>query len=170
MTSANTPEHSAMQSLQQLVQVQTFLFDYADALDEERFDDWVALFETQDCRYEVLSRENRDLGLPLAIMGCYSHGMIRDRVAMLVKGVLTYRRYQLLRQISNVRVRSQADGSLRADAALVVYQSSEEGVSSLYMVARYEASLIQRPQGLRIRQMAVVVDSFGIDTMLAVPL
>ena len=120
MTSANIPEHSAMQSLQQLVQVQTFLFDYAAALDEERFDDWVALFETQDCRYEVLSRENRDLGLPLAIMGCYSHGMIRDRVAMLVKGVLTYRRYQLLRQISNVRVRSQADGSLRADAALVV--------------------------------------------------
>jgi hypothetical protein len=38
------------------------------------------------------------------------------------------------------------------------------------MVARYEASLIQRPQGLRVRQMAVVVDSFGIDTMLAVPL
>jgi anthranilate 1,2-dioxygenase small subunit len=89
---------------------------------------------------------------------------------MLVKGVLTYRRYHLLRQVSNVRVRSDADGSLRAEAALVVYQSSEEGVSSLYMVARYEACLTQTPKGLRLRQMAVVVDSFGIDTMLAVPL
>ena len=35
MTSANTPEQSAMQSLQQQLQVQTFLFDYAAALDEE---------------------------------------------------------------------------------------------------------------------------------------
>jgi hypothetical protein len=76
MTAANTPEQSAVQYLQRQLQVQAFLFDYAAALDEERFDDWVALFEEQACRYEVLSRENRDLGLPLAIMGCYSHGMI----------------------------------------------------------------------------------------------
>jgi anthranilate 1,2-dioxygenase small subunit len=62
-----------------------------------------------------------------------------------------------------------ADG-LTASANLVVYQSSEEGVSSLYMVARYELELIERADALKIRRMAVMVDSFGIDTMLAVPL
>ncbi len=150
--------------------VQDFLFGYAACLDAERFDDWTALFDATDCRYEVQSRENRDLGLPLAIMACFSHGMIRDRVAMLAKGVLTYRRYKLLRQISNVRVIRNDNGTLAARAGLVVYQSSEEGVSSLYMVARYEASLAGIDGELRIRNMAVVVDSFGIDTMLAVPL
>jgi anthranilate 1,2-dioxygenase small subunit len=118
----------------------------------------------------VLSRENRDLGLPLPIMGCFSHGMVRDRVAMLAKGVLTYRRDKLLRQVSNVQLQAQTDSSLHASAKLVVYQSNEEGVSSLYMVARYECELIEQGSELKLRQMAVVVDSFGIDTMLAVPL
>ena len=150
------------------LEVSQFLHRYADHLDHERFADWVALFDADDCRYEVLSRENRDLGLSLPIMGCFSHGMVQDRVAMLAKGVLTYRRDKLLRQVSNVQLRA-ADG-LTASANLVVYQSSEEGVSSLYMVARYELELIEKTDALKIRRMAVVVDSFGIDTMLAVPL
>ena len=152
--------------------VQAFMFEYAACLDEERFDDWVALFDTDTCTYEVLSRENRDLGLPAPIMGCYSHGMVCDRVAMLVKGVLTYRHNHLLRQVGNVRVSATPEGAAGAltVAGLVVYQSDPEGVSSLYMVARYEARLADVNGKLLIQQMAVVVDSFGIDTMLAVPL
>lgn len=152
------------------LEVSQFLHTYADHLDHERFDQWVALFDADDCRYEVLSRENRDLGLSLPIMGCFSHGMVQDRVAMLAKGVLTYRRDQLLRQVSNVRVLSSTGSSTRVGANLVVYQSSEEGVSSLYMVARYELELVDKDHTLKIRRMAVVVESFGIDTMLAVPL
>jgi anthranilate 1,2-dioxygenase small subunit len=154
--------------LNRWLSVHQFLATYADHLDHERFAQWVDLFDPSDCRYEVLSRENRDLGLALPIMGCFSHGMIQDRVAMLAKGVLTYRRDKLLRQVSNVQLRT-ADG-LTASANLVVYQSSEEGVSSLYMVARYELELIEKADALKIRHMAVVIDSFGIDTMLAVPL
>jgi anthranilate 1,2-dioxygenase small subunit len=154
--------------LSRWLSVHQFLATYADHLDHERFAQWVDLFDPSDCRYEVLSRENRDLGLALPIMGCFSHGMIQDRVAMLAKGVLTYRRDKLLRQVSNVQLRA-AEG-LTASANLVVYQSSEEGVSSLYMVARYELELIEKGDALKIRRMAVVVDSFGIDTMLAVPL
>ncbi len=156
--------------------VEAFLYEYAASLDEERFDDWIKLFDADDCTYEVLSRENRDLGLPAPIMGCYSWGMVCDRVAMLVKGVLTYRHNHLLRQVSNVRVRraSATAGSavmpLTVNAGLVVHQSDEEGVSSLYMVARYEIDLIEAEDSFLIRRMAVVVDSFGIDTMLAVPL
>jgi anthranilate 1,2-dioxygenase small subunit len=163
----NTPISA---DLQRWWQVSQFLYRYAELLDGEQFADWVALFDTQQCRYEVLSRENRDLGLPLPIMGCFSHGMVRDRVAMLAKGVLTYRRDKLLRQVSNVQLQAQTDSSLHASAKLVVYQSNEEGVSSLYMVARYECELIEQGSELKLRQMAVVVDSFGIDTMLAVPL
>ena len=154
--------------------VQAFLYEYAASLDEERFDDWVALFDPGNCTYEVLSRENRDLGLPAPIMGCYSYGMVCDRVAMLVKGVLTYRHNHLLRQVSNVRVRRAApeskDDALLVQAGLVVHQSDEEGVSSLYMVGRYEMQLTDVVGKHLIRRMAVVVDSFGIDTMLAVPL
>jgi anthranilate 1,2-dioxygenase small subunit len=73
--------------------------------------------------------------------------------------------------VSNVQIlpASKPD-AISARANLLVYQSSEEGVSSLYMVARYELELIEKGDALKIRRMAVVVDSFGIDTMLAVPL
>lgn len=169
--------NSAMNDWTMQARVAAFLYEYAASLDEERFDDWIKLFDADDCTYEVLSRENRDLGLPAPIMGCYSYGMVCDRVAMLVKGVLTYRHNHLLRQVSNVRVRTTANAPARdavnrltVNAGLVVHQSDEEGVSSLYMVARYEIDLIEAKDSFLIRRMAVVVDSFGIDTMLAVPL
>ena len=149
--------------------VEQFLYEYAACLDERRFGEWPAFF-ADPCVYEVLSRENVDLGLPVPIMGCYTHGMVADRVAMLVKETLTYRRMNLLRQVTNVRAKAEADGTITANAGLVVYQSSEEGVSSLYMVARYRAVLEAQGESFRIRKMGVVVDSFGIDTMLAVPL
>ena len=150
--------------------VRSFFNVYAELLDAEQFDAWTDLFEPEDCTYRVLSRENQDLGLPLPIMGCFSHGMVRDRVAMLAKGVLTYRRDRLLRQVTNVQCLDLSETQVQARANLVVYQSSEEGVSSLYMVARYNALLSVSGETWLIQSMAVVVDSFGIDTMLAVPL
>jgi anthranilate 1,2-dioxygenase small subunit len=153
-----------------ILAVSSFLYRYAELLDGEQFDEWTQLFDPQDCQYRVLSRENQELGLPLPIMGCFSHGMVRDRVAMLAKGVLTYRRDRLLRQVSNVQCHSVGDAGMSVRANLVVYQSSEEGVSSLYMVARYKGVLVRSGDGWLIRSMDVVVDSFGIDTMLAVPL
>jgi anthranilate 1,2-dioxygenase small subunit len=152
--------------------VAAFLHDYAAGLDEERWAEWPAHFVSDGCRYEVLSRENVDLGLPAPIMGCYTHGMVRDRVAMLIKDALTFRRMYLLRQVTNVRAARRPDDAALVDARanLVVYQSDPEGVSSLYMVARYRAELVESAGRFRIRGMAVVVDSFGIDTMLAVPL
>jgi anthranilate 1,2-dioxygenase small subunit len=147
-----------------------FFNTYANSLDQEDFALWLNLFEPQVCSYEILSKENKDLGLPLPIMGCFTFGMIQDRVAMLAKGVLTFRRSSLMRQISNVQSQLLDDASIQATANLVVYQSSEEGVSSLYMVARYAASLVQVQGDLKIKKMSVIVESFGIDTMLAVPL
>jgi anthranilate 1,2-dioxygenase small subunit len=77
---------------------------------------------------------------------------------------------RLLRQVSNVRAATEPDDTIRARAGLTVFQSDEEGVSSLYIVGRYEAHLATSARGFRLLQMKVVVESFGIDTMLAVPL
>ena len=152
------------------LQVESFLYEYAALLDEERFAEWPQLFAESPCRYEVLSRENVDLELPVPIMSCYSHGMLRDRVAMLVQGTLTYRKMRLLRQVSNVRAETAADGKVIVRAGITVFQSDEEGVSSLYLVGRYHAHLMSTNGSFRITAMSVVLDSFGIDTMLAVPI
>lgn len=115
-----------------LESIRSFFNIYAELLDAEQFEAWTDLFEPEDCAYRVLSRENQDLGLPLPIMGCYSHGMVRDRVAMLAKGVLTYRRDRLLRQVTNMQCQPLSESMVQARANLVVYQSSEEGESLVH--------------------------------------
>jgi anthranilate 1,2-dioxygenase small subunit len=150
--------------------IEDFLYDYAECLDDERYQDWPSFFDPLDCRYEVLSRENADLGLPTPIMSCYSHGMLIDRVTMLVKKTLTYRPMYLRHQITNLRVRPGAAGKVDVRANLTLLQSDLEGVSSLYMVGRYEDEIMIMDGRPKLRRKAVILDSFGIDTMLAVPI
>ena len=45
-----------------------------------------------------------------------------------------------------------------------------EGVPSLYIVGRYEDEICLADGVPKLRRKAVILDSFGIDTMLAVPL
>lgn len=150
--------------------VERFLFDYAATLNQRRYAEWPGYFVEEGCDYRIVSRENHDAGLPAPLMGCYSHGMVKDRVAMLVKETLTYRDVNLRHFITNVRVDVAADGRLLAEANFMVTQSDNEGNSSLYMVGRYEDELLDLGQRLMLKKRLVVLDSFSIDNMLAVPL
>jgi anthranilate 1,2-dioxygenase small subunit len=150
--------------------IENFLVDYAQCLDDGRFAEWPGFFDPAHCRYEILSRENVDLGLPAPILSCYSHGMLVDRVTMLVKQTLTYRPMYLRRQITNVRVRLAGADMAVVRANLVVYQSDMEGVSSLYMVGRSEDEILVANERPLLRRKTIILDSFGVDTMLAVPL
>ena len=71
--------------------------------------------------------------------------------------------------ISNVRVDRTGESVVGAKANITVHQTDLEGVASLYLVGRYEDELVLRDGRLKIRKKAVILDSFGIDNMLAVP-
>jgi anthranilate 1,2-dioxygenase small subunit len=49
-------------------------------------------------------------------------------------------------------------------------QCDLEGNSSVYMVGRYEDSMVESEGKLKLRRRHVIVDSFNIDNVLAVPL
>ena len=150
-------------------EVEQFLYAYAAALDDERFAEWPAFFDAGDCTYRVLSRENTELDLPVPIMGAYSHGMVTDRVLMLVKNTLTWRHMYFRHQIANVRL-AKLDDALGVKANFTVHQSDHEGVANLFMVGQYDGELVRRDGALKLRRLDAVVDSFGVDNMLAVPL
>lgn len=150
--------------------VERLNYDYADALNQQRYAEWPEFFTQDACDYRVVSRENHDAGLPAPLMGCYSHGMVKDRVSMLIKGTLTTRNVYLRHYITNVRANEQHDGSVSATANFQVMQSDPEGNSSLYMVGRYEDEMVEQDGQLKLRKRLVIVDSFSIDNMLAVPL
>jgi anthranilate 1,2-dioxygenase small subunit len=152
----------------QLQDLERFYFDYAASLDDERYEEWPEYF-AQDCCYEVLSRENVEQNFPAPLMSCYSHGMVIDRVAMLVKKTLTFRMMYRKHFIANIRILNEADEHIEASANVMVIQSDLEGVSSLFIAGSYVDLITTSGARLLLRNRKVIVDSFGIDNMLAVP-
>src|SRR5580658_1879064 len=57
---------------------------YVSVIDTDRLEDWPDLF-TEDCLYEIVPKENADLGLPVGIMHCFGRPMMRDRIVSLRK-------------------------------------------------------------------------------------
>lgn len=157
-----------METLDQ--RVARFNTDYADALDAGRFEAWPTFFAEDGCDYRIVSRENHDAGLPAPLVGCYTHGMVKDRVAMLIKQTLTYQRTYQRRYVTNVRAHRRNDGLISATANLLVMQCDLEGVAAVYMVGRFEDLFVERDGDLRLVRRLVVVDSFSIENVLAVPL
>lgn len=151
-----------------LLDLERFYFDYAACLDDGRYGEWPDFF-SKECRYEVLSRENVEQNLPAPLMSCYSHGMVIDRVAMLIKNTLTYRRMYLKHFVTNVRIEKEDRGAIHSTANVLVIQSDLEGVSSLYIVGTYVDIISSAGERYTINERRVIVDSFGIDNMLAVP-
>ncbi len=150
--------------------VERLFFDYADGLDQGRFAEWPTYFAEDQCDYRVVSRENHDASLPAPLMGCYTHGMVKDRVAMLIAKSLTYQKTYQRRYVSNVRVNQAPDGSLNAWSNLLVMQCDLEGNPFTYMVGRQEDTLVEVAGQLKFRRRLIIVDSFSIDNVLAVPL
>lgn len=145
-----------------------FFNRYADCLDSGRHSEWPGFFRQTDCRYEIRSRENEDLNLPAAIMYCDTHGMLMDRVTMLAKA-LTYRHLIHRHFISNVFVSSVSTDEIQVKANYQLMQTDNDGVTSLFGVGQYLLTLVPEDDQWLASQLLVIVDTFGIDNMLAVP-
>ena len=142
--------------------------DYALCLDERRFEDWPGFF-SESCHYEVQSRENRDLGLPGALIFCDSRGAVEDRVTVL-RDTLTYPFLHIRHLIANIRVHGAQEGAFEVSASYLVLHSTEEGETRIYSTGKYEDEIVFEADRPRFRRKIVVADTFAIDNLLAVPL
>src|ERR1700694_628993 len=55
---------------------------YISIIDTDRLEELPELF-TEDCVYEIVPKENADLGLPIGIMHCFGRAMLSDRITAL---------------------------------------------------------------------------------------
>jgi anthranilate 1,2-dioxygenase small subunit len=149
--------------------IEQLFFDYADCLNEKRYEEFPSFFDEDDCYYEIQSKENYDLSLPTPIMGCYSHGMVKDRIAQLVDNTLTYRRLNLRHFVTNVRIVDEEADRIKVKANFLVMQSDLEGVSEHYLIGRYEDEIVKKGESLKFIKKRAILDSFAINNMLAVP-
>ena len=142
--------------------------DYADCIDDGRFDDWLELF-AEDASYRVVARDNHDRGLPATMVLCTNKNMIRDRIAALL-GATKYNFHYDRHVVGRLRVRPRSDREWELRASYAVFQTSHEGRSSLFSVGRYDDRVRMEGERLLFCEKTVVVDTFAIPGMLATPL
>lgn len=141
---------------------------YAAALDERRFDDWPGFF-VEEGRYTVQARENFDRGLPLALIGLESRGMMKDRVYGITHTIY-HGPYYTRHVIGPAQVLAQEEGLVRAQANYAVFRTRPGDASEVYNVGRYIDELLRTPEGLRLRSRLCVYDSEMVLNSLIYPI
>ncbi|HLH75570.1 MAG TPA: aromatic-ring-hydroxylating dioxygenase subunit beta [Candidatus Binataceae bacterium] len=155
------------------LRVEQFLAAYTACLDDDRLEEWPALF-TEHCVYKVIPYENVAQHLPVALMFGDSQAMLRDRVTAHRRANL-YAPHRYRHLLGPLRVReAPAENTVEVRANLAVYRTmldpADYGRSELFAVGEYQDRLVWEQGQLRVREKIVVVDTAKIPTLLVTPL
>ena len=142
--------------------------EYGMALDEDRLEDWVELFDEQ-CDYRVVTRENVAQGLPNVLIWCDNKNMLRDRVES-YRHVNEYNPHYDRHVIGPVRLLGEKDGVATFDASYSLFQTDLEGASRLFSVGRYRVEALVKDGGARLKSVTVVADTGLVPSLLATPI
>jgi anthranilate 1,2-dioxygenase small subunit len=139
--------------------------EYGALIDLAQFDEWLGLF-AEECRYQIMPRENYDRGLPAALVFCDNRAMLEDRIRALREA----NKYNIHidRHVIGLP-RLLADGLL-VEAPFAVYQTDQEGETRLFATGLYRDRLEMGGRGLRIRDKLILLDTFAVPSLLSTPL
>jgi anthranilate 1,2-dioxygenase small subunit len=148
--------------------VERLLARYVASIDEDRLEEWPGYF-TDPCRYQIISSENYEQGLPIGVFFADSRGMLRDRVSALREAnVYEAQRYRHL--VSSTLILDSDGGLVRAQSNYMVVRIMHDGATQLFSTGRYLDRIDLRGPEPLFAEKVVVFDSRRIDTLLAMPL
>ncbi len=148
----------------------SFYADYAAALDDARYEDWLDLF-VEDCQYKLQPRENFDRGLPLATLAFESRGMLADRVYG-IRNTLFHQPYYQRHVFGPIRVLKQDSATKQVSVELnyAVFRTKRSLPTEVFNVGKMRDTLVQTDQGLRLQLKPVIFDSDLIANSIIYPL
>ena len=136
-------------------------------IDTDRLEKWPDMF-TDDCIYEIVPKENADLGLSVGIMHCFGRPMLRDRVVSLRQANVfephTYRHLT-----SGLEFTSVDADTLDMQSNYVVIQTLTNGESEVYQAGRYIDRVVRTPDGWRYQSKRAIYDTSRVHTLLVTP-
>jgi anthranilate 1,2-dioxygenase small subunit len=141
---------------------------YINNLDNDRLEAWPTLF-TEDCLYEIVPKENADMGLPIGIIYCTNQKMLRDRVVSL-RNANIFEEHSYRHMISGLAVTGEKDGTIETESNYVVIQTRTNGESSVYQAGKYYDRVVRTADGLRYKSKRVIYDTSRVQTLLATPI
>lgn len=141
---------------------------YIRCIDDDRLEDWPGFF-ADDCRYRIISAENYDEGLPLAVIDADSKAMLHDRVAS-IREANIFEDHRYKHFVSGVEVISIQDGVAEVTANYQAIRIDIRGDAMLFSVGRYldRIAIDRDPPAILSRD--VIFDNERVDTLLALPL
>jgi anthranilate 1,2-dioxygenase small subunit len=141
---------------------------YVSVIDGDRLEEWPDLF-TEDCSYEIVPKENTDLGLPMGIMHCFGRAMLSDRITSLRKANVfephTYRH-----MTSGLEIMPRDTNTVEMQSNYVVVQTLTDGESRVYQAGRYFDTVVRTAHGWRYQRKRVVYDTLRVPTLLVTPI
>ena len=141
---------------------------YAHAIDDDRLEDWPGFF-AEDGIYRIVTRENREAGLPLAIVHCDGAAMMRDRVRAM-RSANIFEPHTYCHTIGPSEIAGTGDGVHTARTNFVVVRTMQSGAMSVFACGRYLDRIVEADGVLKFAERIVVCDSRTVDTLLVVPL
>lgn len=141
---------------------------YCAALDNDRLEEWATFF-TEDCLYEIVPKENADMGLPIGLVHCTNARMLRDRVVAL-RHANIYETHSYRHMTSGLTITPQDADTLAAESSYVVVQTRTNGESFVYQAGRYLDRIVRTGAGWRFAQRRVIYDTSRVLTLLATPI
>lgn len=157
-----------MQDLMTRLELTDFQDRYVACLDNDRIEEWPGHF-IEDCLYEIISKENEDMGLPAPVIHCDNARMLRDRIIAL-RNANIYEKPAYRHCLSGMEWQQTAEGEYSVQTSYVVINTSQEGTSSIYQAGLYKDVVVRTPEGLRFRSKRCIYDTLRVQTLLAFPI
>ena len=141
---------------------------YCALLDNDMLEAWTELF-TEDCLYEIVPKENADMGLPIGLIHCPNARMLRDRVVAL-RHANIYEAHSYRHMTSGLQIHTVDAQTVTAESSYVVIQTRTNGESFVFQAGRYLDRIVRSPAGWRYAQRRVIYDTSRVLTLLATPI
>jgi anthranilate 1,2-dioxygenase small subunit len=141
---------------------------YAMAIDDNRLEDWVELFD-EGCDYKVVTRENVEQDMPNVLMWCDNKNMLRDRVES-YREVNLYNLHYDRHVLGPLRFLKNENSLWTFDVSYSLFQTALEGASRLFSVGRYRVEVIVDADTARLKSVMVIADTGLVPSLLATPI
>jgi anthranilate 1,2-dioxygenase small subunit len=141
---------------------------YVSALDDGRLEEWPKFF-TEDCRYEIIPKENFDQGLPAPVIYCRNRKMLRDRVISL-RNANIFEGHTYRHMTSGLVISEVNENTVTTTSSYVVVITGQTGDSNIYQAGSYHDEVVLVDGVWLYRSKRVVYDTLRVQTLLATPI
>ena len=148
--------------------IRGLIYDYAHCIDDDRLEEWPDFF-TEDCFYQVISRDDHEQGLPVGVMTCRSRGMLVDRIVSL-RNANIYEPHVYRHLISAIRLRGEEAGAWRVQTGYAVIRTLQEGDISIFNTGQYVDEIVFDGDRPLFRERIAIFDSRRVDTLMVIPI